>query len=155
MKKQFLNIEFDFNFLLIGICCGKKDYRICYEINKYLEINLKRIPDIKIKKRIEKKIINNAILELPVEEKMNTFSLFEYRHPQTDLKYNIISNKCLGTFLIRERKEVDYFLMINGEAHRKEKNEALTKVKSIEMVMTAFEIDPHELKSKDHLILND
>ena len=45
--------------------------------------------------------------------------------------------------------------MILGEAHIKEKNEALNKVKSINMVMAAFEINAQKLKSKDLLILND
>ena len=88
-------------------------------------------------------------------EKLNIFSLFEYSHPKTGLKYKVVSNKCLGTLLIKEKKEIDYFLMIDGEAHIKEKHEALTKVKSIALVLAAFEIDPHKLKSKDRLILND
>ena len=155
MKKQYLTIEFDFDFLLIGICCSEKDYRLCYEINKSLGIKLKRITDIQIQSKLNQKSSKNDLIEIPEMDKENVFSLFKYQHPKTGLKYNVISNKSQGTRLIKEKKEVDYFLMINGEAHTKEKKDALTKVKSIGMVMTAFEIEPQKLKSKDRLILND
>ena len=155
MKKQYLAIEFDFDFLLIGICCGEKDYRLCYEINKSLGIKLKRVTDIKIQSKEKNKHTLNTLIEIPEMGKKNVFSLFEHKHPKTGLKYNVISNKSQGTRLISEKKEVDYFLMINGEAHTKEKKEALAKVKSIVMVLTAFEVNPQKLKSKDRLILND
>ena len=83
------------------------------------------------------------------------YSVYVYHHPQTGLIYNVVSNKSKGNLLIPEKKECDYFLMITGEAHEKEKQEALKKMKSIPMILTAFEIDPEKLKSRDHLILND
>ena len=46
MKKQLLTVEYDFNFLLIGLCCVSKDYRVCYEINNKLGLILKKVDDI-------------------------------------------------------------------------------------------------------------
>ena len=155
MKRQLLTIEYDYNFLLMGLCCVSKDYRLCYEINNKMGLSLKKVDDIVLG---ASKRTKGDELDLLLEEDMGDikrYSVYIYKHPNTGLIYNVVSNKCKGNLLIPEKKECDFFLMISGEAHEKEKKEAFNKIKSISIVLTAFEIDPHQLKSKDHLILND
>ena len=155
MKKQLLTVEYDFNFLLIGLCCVSKDYRVCYEINNKLGLILKKVDDIVLGTTAKKK--GKELDLLPDEDGGDwpRYSVYVHMHPQTGLIYNVVANKSKGNLLIPEKKECDYFLLITGEAHDKEKQEALKKIKSIPMILTAFEIDPNTLKSKDHLILND
>ena len=155
MKRQLLTVEYDYNFLLIGLCCVSKDYRLCYEINKKLGLSLKKVDDIVLG---ASRKANRRELELLVKEEVRleaSYSVYVFRHPNTGLIYNVIANKSKGKLLIPEKKECDFFLMITGEAHDREKGEALNKIKTIPMILTAFEIDPNTLKSKDHLILND
>jgi hypothetical protein len=154
MKKQLLAVEYDFDFHLIGMCCVSKDYRICYEINNKLGLILKKVDDIVFGSVFKKSGKDPELI--PEEEGHGVrYSVYVHRHPQTGLIYNVVANKSEGNVLIPEKKECDYFLMITGEAHEKEKREALAKIKSIPMILTAFEIDPNKLRSKDHLILND
>jgi len=155
MKRQFLSVEYDYNFLLIGVCCVAKDYRLCYEINSKLGLLLKKVDDIVHGVSKKAKASQTDLLLAQTEGDEIRYSLYVYRHPKTGLIYNVVSNKSGGNMLIPEIKECDYFFMITGEAHHKEKREALEKIKSIPMILTAFEIDPMQLKSKDHLILND
>jgi len=155
MKRQLLTVEYDYNFLLIGLCCVSKDYRICYEINNKLGLSLKKIDDIVLGRSMKLKTNESDLLVEEGENLEASYSVYIYRHPNTGLIYNVVANKSKGKLLIPEKKECDFFLMITGEAHDKEKGEALNKIKSIPMILTAFEIDPLKLKSKDHLILND
>lgn len=155
MKRQLLTVEYDFNFLLIGICCVAKDYRLCYELNNALGLSLKKMDDITLGAPIKAKTKEIDLLSTESSSEEVRYSVYIYKHPNTGLVYNVVANKSLGNLLIPEKKECDFFLMITGEAHTKEKGEALNRVKSIPMILTAFDIDPNQLKSKDHLILND
>jgi hypothetical protein len=48
MSKFTLDIEYDFNFILIGISCHEKDYRISWALRERLAIDLCRGEDIVI-----------------------------------------------------------------------------------------------------------
>ena len=37
-----LDVEFEYDFQLIGICCPAKDYKMAWELNRSLSIALKR-----------------------------------------------------------------------------------------------------------------
>ena len=48
MSKFTLNIEEDYDFSLIGISCHAKDYKLCFEFNKLLEVDFIRTEDLDI-----------------------------------------------------------------------------------------------------------
>ena len=56
------------------------------------------------------------------------------------------------TFLIPEKKKIDYFIKISGEVEISFITKTIKKIKSIEQVMTSYSIDKDTLKSKDFLI---
>ena len=43
MAKQQLNIEYDYDFFLLGLVCQAKDYRLCFEVNKKLGVEFNKI----------------------------------------------------------------------------------------------------------------
>lgn len=155
MKRQLLTIEYDYDFLLIGMCCVSRDYRLCYELNNKLGLLLKKVDDIVLGTSVKMKKDELDLILVEKEREGARYSVYLYRHPNTGLLYHVVANKSEGSLLIPEKKECDFFLMITGEGHAKEKGEALNMIKSIPMILTAFEIDPTILKSKDRLILND
>ena len=57
MSKLSLNFEEDYSFLLIGISCHAKDYRLCWELNKLLNFDFARADDLEINSK--KKEINS------------------------------------------------------------------------------------------------
>ena len=98
-----------------------------------------------------------------------SFSVFDWDDEMSEMYWTLISNKCeveeempsLGLFdnnvsrrtdyLVKERKEVDYFLKVDTI------DEALflKKIKSINTiakVITAYPLDAQNLKSKRNLI---
>ncbi|MFH1321040.1 MAG: IPExxxVDY family protein [Bacteroidota bacterium] len=170
MRKRVLNIDIDYDFALIGICCQAEDYRLCWEINKILEIELERRDDITIypanKSRTRK-----------AEEEKNAYSSYFYKDEEIKTSFTLISNKPIHNsrqmtgeklqaetncsslwekstrrMLIPEQKKTDYFLMIKGSIKEKAKSNIVKKIKNILFVFMVYEIDPDKLKSKQELL---
>lgn len=135
MNKLKLDIEYDYDFELIGISSHEKDYRICWALNKALNIELQQQEDLQIKIK-----------------SVSNYSWYLFENEEHYQEYCLVANRGNQAVLIPEQKQVDYFLMIRGVIREKEKEVILQNIKQIGMVLTAFMIDPNSLKSKQNLI---
>ncbi len=138
MGKPTLEIEYDYDFVLIGISSHEKDYRICWALNNKLELNLVKTEPYEIK---EKK-----------HEETSHFSFFVCEQPDEFREYLVIANRSEKGMLIPEQKQVDYFFVIKGEIEQAEIAEIIKKMKDVNLILTAFQIDISTLKSKQNLI---
>ncbi|WP_420603683.1 IPExxxVDY family protein [Flagellimonas sp.] len=142
---------YDDDFQLIAIHSDLEDYAIGYAINSNCGLYLKRL---------EKDLLFNQNL---------SFSVFEWDDEMNDTYWTLISNKCAiqvdipsdGLFekntsfrtdyLIKEQKEVDYFLKVDaGDEITLEQQ--IKSINKIPKVITAYPIDVQTLKSKRNLI---
>jgi hypothetical protein len=139
LGKHTLEIEYDYDFVLIGISSHEKDYRICWALNNKLSLNLVKTEPLEIK---DKK-----------QEEHSHFSLFCFEQPDEFMEYFIIANRSEKGLLIPEQKQVDYFFIIRGEVENETAMEIVKQIKEINLVQTAFRIDVASLKSKQNLIL--
>ena len=73
----------------------------------------------------------------------------------------VINNQNVGLFggnysttsyLIPEKKKVDFFLKIEGCNHQSFIQKMVENLNDINQIITSFSIDPNTLKTKDHLI---
>ncbi len=138
MKKHLLEIEYDFDFVLIGISSHEKDYRICWALNNKLGLELIKTDALEIK---DKK-----------QDEPSSFSLFVCERPDEFMEYLIIANRSEKGMLIPEQKQMDYFFVIKGEIEEEKIQEFINKIKEINFVLTTVRIDPSVLKSKQNLI---
>lgn len=161
MGKYTLKIEYDYDFVLIGISSHEKDYRFCWALNKALDLELTKGESLEIK---AKKLGATSF-----------FSLFQYENTDEFREYFVLSNssenKQLAAtatnlfnksaesdisgdsgILIPEHRQMDYFLVIRGEIEEEEVDELLLKLKAVDFVLTAVRIDVEELKSKTNLV---
>ncbi len=136
MSKMVLTIEEDYDFSLIGISCHSKDYRLCWELNKVLDTDLIRTTDYEISKKSEKV----------------SFSFYEFIDEANYLEYFLISNHGKSGSLIPEQKKVDFFLMMRGNISESHTKGIIGKINSLSLVLTSFNIDPNQLKSKQNLL---
>lgn len=136
MTKFTLNIEEEYDFSLIGISCHAKDFRLCFELNKLLEIDLTRAKDLEI---ISRNTTGN-------------YALFEYIDEDNFLDYYLISNRGEKGFLIPEHKTIDFLLQLKGATNEELEEELISKICSLSIVLTAYQIDVDSLKSKQNLI---
>jgi len=141
-------------YTLIALHCPLEDYRLAYFLNVQLRTGFKKLPGIDFYQ-------NN-----------NTFSLYEWEDLKNGNVWNLISNVSrsgsTGTtdntlfsenmavktsYLIPERKQTDYFLKIDGEIPPETLESTIQKIHKIPQVITTYNVDPDQLKSKHNLIL--
>ncbi|MFN0274436.1 MAG: IPExxxVDY family protein [Chitinophagales bacterium] len=127
--------------LSIGIVSPLKDYRLCWFVNKCLEIELLKIRDV--------------IVRQPGKKKDNSFARFKYNHPLTHSVFYILQNKDAGGFFLSEMKQADYLLFIKGNYYLEHSNEIMEKLKSVEEIHAVIPIDITSLKSKHNILLYD
>jgi hypothetical protein len=150
-KKYILTTEFDHDYTLIVIKSVLEDYRLAYFLNKAFNLHLKK-EDFK----------------LNFDHKKGDFSVFGFDDLSTNSYWSLIANKQVinkevktdnynlfdeisNTFiLLPEEKKADYFLKI--ENNTQEITTIIKKVNTIHRVITSYEINPNDLKSKDLLI---
>ena len=136
-KKKLL-IQNDYDFLLLGISCGEKPFRLCWALNNQLKATFAKEKDMEVQ---EKNQTNQS-----------KFPVFAYHNDEMFTDYRIILNKSENKFLVPEFKQADYLLMVQGSLPSVEKNSILKKVKDVTFVQTAFEIDPKKIKSKENFV---
>jgi len=148
-----LDYENEHNYKLIGIHASLEDYRLAFHLNTNLNIHLKRYyQDLDFG-------TNNVSFSLYNHKCKKTFSSWSL----IANKYTFVSNKNLPSYylfkeeqqtsvLIQEKKQIDYFLKIDGDFNKSQLEIIISKVNNIKNVITSFNINPQTLKSKDFLI---
>lgn len=137
MAKQILELEYDFDFLLIGIACHAPDYRLAWALNKTFEFDLERKNDIDLK--LDKST-------------QGFFSFFNFNDDESHTTVNLISNRCSGGYLIPELKQMDYFLQYWGPYSDEEFEAFNLELRNLSFVLTSLVLNPLELKSKHNLL---
>lgn len=151
MHVQTLNLDVDYS--LVGIHSTEEDYRLAFLLNKHLTFKLSRHRN-----------------SLDFEKSSAEFPIFEYHDEKNFVHYYLISNKHktevnnfenLGLFdgnyatpsyLIPEKKNVDFFLKIEGYTQENLIHNLVSKLTSLNQIITSYSIEPLTLKSRNHLI---
>lgn len=140
-------------YSLIGIHTTLEDFKLAYLLNKNLGTSFyKSKEDLNFEKM----------------EKQTSFSIFNYSNRKYDFEWFLIANSSkrenqtesnellltseTKTYLIPEKKKVDFFIKISGNLQYSFVLETIDKIKTIDQVITSYSIDKNTLKSKDFLI---
>jgi len=138
LNRKFLKFEIDLDFVLIAVTTSQKDYRICYLINKYLNLNF----------------VKSADLEIDISEVLPPafFSLYRYNSDDTETDYYFIANKGSEGYLVPEMSKVDFFLMIKNHIDEIDIDKMISALNKIPEVVAAAKIDPKKIKSRENLL---
>jgi hypothetical protein len=139
MKKNKLLIDYEFDFHLMGVSSAAKGYKLAYDINHRLGINLTKQPDLVVGFK------NN-------EEK--SFSFYAFETPLNRLK--LFKNKPLEQetgkyFLIPEFPHFDFIILAAME-ERQTPQQLIELIKSVSSVQLVSHIPLEGLKSKSNFI---
>ena len=141
------------DYTLIGIHTTLNDYRLAYLLNKHLQVNFRRA---------------NYDLDFFQKNIESSYIVYEYTNTKLDQDWFLISNvfkyiletesiSLFGqsdstSFLIPEKKKVDFFLKIEGEFDYDFIVKLIEKINQVPQIITSYEIEVNSLKSKDFLI---
>jgi glycosyltransferase involved in cell wall biosynthesis len=138
LNRKFLKFEIDLDFVLIAVTTSLKDYRICYLINKYLNLNFIKTDDLAV--------------DIHPGAPSVYFSLYEYHWEVSETDFFFISNKGSDGYLIPEMKKADYFLMIKNYIDDKDLDDLISALNKIPEIVAAVKIDPKKIKSRENLL---
>jgi len=139
-KKQTFTLEFvpDFDFIVIGIFCAYRDYRLCFELNRVLNFNLVRQDDLEV--RLEKRGSYGA------------FAWFFQLNDDEEELY-LVANKGNNGFLIPELRQTDYFLVIKNPSRYTTVDDLERKIRFVAIISSTTPLDPGTLKSAENFLL--
>ena len=109
---------------------------MCWLINKQLNVNLERGEDI----------------EVEYKERNSVHSVFTGEYEDEHCHITLIKNRDSEGILLPELKHIDYLLMI--EEFPGEDDDLAQVLRSISQVKAVYQIEPNDLKSKEHLIID-
>jgi hypothetical protein len=140
-------------YALIGIHTILEDYRLAYLLNKNLQTCFAK---------------SQKNLEFEGDMNKSSFSLYKFHNKKDAFDWFLIENNFktshqkttdgffltteTKTYLIPEKKQVDFFIKISGEVSDDFIINTVNKIKDIEQVITSYSINNNSLKSRDFLI---
>jgi hypothetical protein len=139
MKKKRLDIEYTLDFDLYGISSSIKPYKMAWELNRCLNINLVKSEDYEVTHK------NNSVSNYLHYSQTTTHTLVKL------LKNKPIEENEERNLLLPELPRFDFILLAKGDAYTDNNRlqELLRNIPSVELV--AF-IPLTALKSKEHFI---
>lgn len=154
-----LEEEFEYDFSLIAIHCSLEDYRMAFMINKLMGLRLSRTKeDLSFKGYGFE--VNFPRYHFEDEKKYITYNLlgnkFKARVDRSKISSDLfaeIEHNAIKTInLVPEYKSADYLLLYDAHFKNTSITLFLNKLKEIPQIITAYEIEVEELKSKKNLI---
>jgi hypothetical protein len=137
-KKHQLIFENDTDIEVFGISSAYIDYRLAWELNLKLSIQLE--------KQSEK---------LEIEDKktkeINSFFLYFFYDKENLTKYYLIRNKQENKFIVGEKQFIDYFLCIRDN-NSFEDETLLSEMRNMNGVVAVFPLESEEFEFTDLLI---
>lgn len=139
MKKSKLVIEYDFDFELLGVLSSARGYKLAWEINQALNIQLIKQPDLVVGFK------NN-------EEKSFSFYAHETQLNRLKLFKNKPSEQESGKyFLIPEFPHFDFIILAAMEEQYAPQT-LIQRIRSIDVIQMVASIPLEGLKSKSNFI---
>lgn len=138
MKKSKLIIDYEYNFELIGITTAVRGYKLAWELNQRLGVNLVKQPDLVVGFK------NN-------EEKTFSFYSFETALNRLKVFKNRPNDQETGKyFLIPEFPHFDFIILAAMEEHKHQ--QLIDLLKTVPSIQLVSPISLEGLKSKSNFI---
>ena len=154
---KILSIDFayDHDYTLLGIHTPLEDFRLAFLLNDKLALKLRKYKeDLDLYLKNEKSSFSIYIFD--DANKMMTWSLITNKNIKIETLVshsgNLFDDPPIQSYLIPEKKQVDFFLKMDSQLAYEETKELINKIKSINQIVTLYTIDPNDLKSRDNLI---
>lgn len=137
-KRHVLSLETSVDFELIGICCHHSDYRLAWGINKILELELTKSEE-------------PFVIQSKKGTVVSQHSFHVYFDEVDHMEWYLIKNKSEGKFLIPEKNQIDYFLILR-ENILHELEDIVERIRESNSVMAAYVFEAAAIPSAELII---
>jgi len=139
VKKHKLDLAIEEDFCLLGVVTDEPDYKLCWMINRFLDMNFE--------KQEELQLFHRKLNEEQV------FSHFSYHDSDALITFRIIRNRSENGYFLDELKNIDYLIHIQGEINTMRINDFMQSVGALEPVRMCVPSDLSRIKNKERLLL--
>ena len=129
-----LDIEQNYEYILIGLVSAEPDYKLSLALNKKFRISLKNISPLRLSADNNSEFI---------------FSRFSNNDDRTDLIFILISNRSGKNYLLNKLKNIDYLLQIHISEKEVNLNLITSYLREIDTITAVFNINTDTLKDKN------
>ena len=126
--------EIKLDMTVLAVNSHVKGYNLCWHINK-------------------KPCSNFINTEIFIGEKKESFSAFEVE--DENKKIYLVNNKSKKGVLMPEKKNVDFFIIVEPEMKNTAKQEFISKLREISKILLIFEVDLEKEQEAHRFIIND
>jgi hypothetical protein len=139
VKRHKLDMAIEEDFCLLGVVTDQPDYKLCWMINRALDMNFEKQEELQLYHR-----------KLDEEQ---VFSLFSYHDNDAMISYRIIRNRAEKGYFLDELKNIDYMIHIQGEINTNRISNFMHSVGALEPVRMCVPSDLSRIKNKERLLL--
>ena len=139
VKRHKLDMAIEEDFCLLGVVTDEPDYKLCWMINRALDMNFEKQEELQLYHR-----------KLDEEQ---VFSLFSYHDNDAMISYRIIRNRAENGYFLDELKNIDYLIHIQGEINTNRISGFMLSVGTLEPVRMCVPSDLSRIKNKERLLL--
>ena len=125
-------------YILIGIACHLKDYRLSYLLNKKLEFVFTKQQDF--------------VITMQEKAEPAGFSFYYYKDEDQGNSYLLLANRSEDHVLLPEVKQLDFLMMVDGDCKKGRRDQLIKTVSSIPNVLTAYEIAQATIRNFGNLV---
>ena len=126
--------EIKLDMTVLAVNSHVKGYKLCWHINKKLNANFIKT-------------------EIFTEESKEGFSAFEVEKKKK--KITLVKNKSKKGVLMPEKKNIDFFIIVQPEIKNTAKEEFISKLREISKILLIFEVDLEKEQDAHRFIIND
>ena len=138
------------NYTLIGIHTALEDFKLAYLLNNNLDTHFSKANySLDFESNASFSVYNDINEEYGFELYLISNS---YTEERTNASDTIVLATETKTYLIPEKKKVDYFIKIVGEPTQETIYKTVNQIKQINQVVTSYTVELDSLKSKQFLI---
>lgn len=139
VKKHKLDLAIDEDFCLLGVVTDEPDYKLCWLINRSLNMNFEKQEELQL---FHRKLKDNQ-----------AFSLFAYHDNDALITFRIIKNRTENGYYLDDLKNIDYLIHIQGEINTLRISNFMLSVGALESVRMCVPSDLSRIKNKERLLL--
>lgn len=126
-KKLKLEVSFSPGFRAIGLFAAQKDYRLCWLLNQYLHLDLRRLPDFEY---------------TPLNQSTpGHFAIYHCKVPELRMHYFLVCNKCSEGVLFGEPKNLDYLLLLKQPGDQLQLKDLINTVRKMPAIQAVYSLD--------------